>query len=72
MEDDESPTTFHAAEKEHIVRVLRETRPSRVGAARSGSARLRVEANDVSIRDPRHAGIAREDYVRSDFLPAEL
>jgi len=62
VEDDESPTTLHAAEKEHIVRVLREARGV-ISGPRGAAARLGLKRTTLQYKMQK-LGITREDYVR--------
>ena len=62
VEDDESPTTLHAAEKEHIVRVLREAHGV-ISGPRGAAARLGLKRTTLQYKMQK-LGITREDYVR--------
>ena len=62
VEDDESPTSLHAAEKEHIVRVLREARGV-ISGPRGAAARLGLKRTTLQYKMQK-LGITREDYVR--------
>ena len=62
VDDDESPTTLHAAEKEHIVRVLREARGV-ISGPRGAAARLGLKRTTLQYKMQK-LGITREDFLR--------
>ena len=62
VDDDESPTTLHAAEKEHIVRVLRDARGV-ISGPRGAAARLGLKRTTLQYKMQK-LGITREDFLR--------
>jgi DNA-binding NtrC family response regulator len=63
QDEEQSSPTLHAAEREHILRVLRETR-GQIGGDDGAAARLGLKRTTLNSK-LKKLGIERSDYMKS-------